>query len=85
MERSNWERAVAYAAVAIVAVASWAVAQTTIDAHRAKLPIVAYIDCLNKFATIEWPEQPGRLEGSLSPNPSGSEVCKDLASRETYD
>ena len=71
--------------MAVVAVASWAVAQTAIDLNRAKLPIVAYIDCLEKSATIEWPEQPGRIDSVLSPNPSGSAVCKELSSRQKAD
>ena len=85
MKDSIWARAAAYAAVAVIAVGSWAIAQTIVDEHKVKLPIVAYIDCLERFATIEWPEQPGRLDSALSPNPSGSEVCKELASRETVD
>ena len=85
MTESVWTRAAAYAAVAIVAVASWAVAQINVDQARATLPVVAYIDCLEQFATIEWPEQPGRLDGEPSPNPSASEVCKDLNSRQTAD
>ena len=85
MNESIWIRAAAYSAVAIIAVASWAVAQSTVDRTRAKLPIIAYMDCLEKFATIEWPEQPGTLDSVLSPNPSGGDVCKELASRKTTD
>ncbi len=85
MNESIWARAAAYSAVAIIAVASWAVAQSTVDRARAELPIIAYIDCLEKFATIKWPEQSGRLDSVLSPNPSGGEVCKELTNRQTAD
>jgi len=85
MNESIWARSAAYSAVAIIAVASWAVAQSTVDRVRAELPIMAYIDCLEKFATIEWPAQSGGLDSVLSPNPSGGDVCKELASRQTAD
>jgi hypothetical protein len=85
MTESIWVRAAGYSAVAVVAAASWAVAQTIVDSNRAKLPIAAYIDCLEKFATIEWPASPDRLDSVLSPNPSGSAVCKELSSRRKAD
>ncbi len=84
MTDSIWARAAAYSAIAIVAAASWAVAQTTVDTHRATLPLFAYIDCLQKFETSEWTEPSGGIDGP-STQPSGSAVCKDLASRETVD
>lgn len=77
-------RSVAYSVVAIIAIGSWAIAQRNVDAHRAKLPIIAYIDCLQKFGSIEWPQPSGNLDGPPR-NPSGSEVCKNLSNRETVD
>lgn len=84
MNESIWARAAAYSAIAIIAFASWGTAQTIVDAKRAKLPIIAYIDCLQKFGTIEWQETPGRIDGP-SRKPSGSEVCKELSSRQKVD
>jgi hypothetical protein len=80
MTDSHWTRAAAYSTVVAVAAIGYVLAQTTIDASRAKLPIIAYIDCLQKFETIIWPSSPDR-EGGLSITPSGSAVCKDLSDR----
>ena len=38
----------------ILAAAGYYMAQTGIDRHRSRLPIVAYIDCLERARNIDW-------------------------------
>lgn len=78
MSDSYWKSAVAYAGDIAVAALGYTLAQTTIDAGRARLPITAYIDCLQKFEMMDWPAS---ADGTLGLNvrSSGSAVCKDLA------
>lgn len=73
-----WQRVIGYAAIVVVAAASYYVAQTSINAHKASLPVLEYLDCLNKVGSYDWSKFPGE-------KPSTSEVCKDLTSRETVD
>ncbi len=80
MSDSHWMQAAVYAVVVAVSAVGYMLAQTAIDASRAKLPIMAYIDCLHKFETIVWPASAGEDLG-LTVRPSGSEVCKDLSER----
>ena len=80
MPDSYWKRAVAYDWVVAVAVIGYTLAHSTIDAGRARLTVMAYIDCLRKFETIDWPASTDGELG-LSVRPSGSAVCKDLAQR----
>jgi len=76
MSESIWGRAIAYVAVIAVAGGTYYVAQTGIDSHRATLPIKEYLDCVQKLSSYHWPSDSGS-------KPSSSEVCKDLASRQT--
>ena len=73
----TWQRAVMYGGLVVVAAASYYVAQTSIDAHRASLPVQEYLDCLGKLGSYDW--------GNVEPHPSASDVCKDLTSRKTVD
>ncbi len=80
MSDSYWKSAVAYAGDIAVAALGYTLAQTSIDAGRARLPITAYIDCLQKFEMMDWPASTDG-EFGLNVPLSGSAVCKDLAQR----
>lgn len=70
-----WGRAIAYAAVIVIAGGTYYVAQTGVDAHRAALPVKQYLDCIQKVSNFDWSQFPGE-------KPSSSEVCEDLTSRQ---
>ena len=74
MANQQWQSAIAYAAVAVVLGLTYFTAQRAVDAHRAVLPIQAYLECLEKMATFDWSRVP-------APKPSASEVCQNLSSR----
>lgn len=71
-------KVISYAIAAAVLIAFAAVmyvwSQRAVDANRGALAIEQYFDCLRKMATYDWSKFPGE-------KPSGSEVCKELASR----
>ncbi len=73
-----WQRTIAYAAVVVVAAFSYYLAQTSINAHEASLPVQQYLDCLNKVGNYDW-------SGVPEPRPSTSAVCENLTSREKVD
>jgi hypothetical protein len=76
MSESTWGKATAYVVVIALAGVTYYIAQTSIDSHRATLPVKAYLDCLQKFSSFDW-------NSASVPKPSSGEVCKDLTSRQT--
>ncbi len=72
--REAIQRTAAYSAAIAVAALGYYFAQSRVNAHRAELPVIVYLDCLQKVGTINWEQIPG-------PKPSSSEICKDLADR----
>jgi hypothetical protein len=70
----QWTRTTAYAALVVVTGVTYYLAQTAIDKNRAELPVLQYLDCVQKIATYDWSKFPGE-------KPSSSEVCKELTSR----
>ena len=64
------------AAAVLIAVAGFVYvwSQRAVDMNRGSLAIQQYIECRVRMATYDWSKFPGE-------KPSGSEVCKELASR----
>lgn len=68
------DRAAGYIAVSvatILAASGYYMAQTGIDRDRSRLPILAYIDCLERASNIDW-----RKYGMGEDHPSASEICE---------
>lgn len=74
MSNSYWKHASAYAAVVTVAAVGFALAQTTINSRAARLPVIVYIECLERFSAYNWSKFSGE-------KPSASETCKALSRR----
>ncbi len=68
----EWPRTIARAVLVIVAGATWIGVQTSIANTRARLPVVQYLECVQKVSNYDW----SRVSGE---KPSASEVCENLA------
>jgi hypothetical protein len=66
---------VAVAVLIAFASGAYVWARSAVDANRGVLAFKEYFECLTKVATFDWSKFPGQ-------KPSGSEVCKELASRQ---
>ncbi len=75
MSDSYWKRASAYAAVVAVAAVGYTLAQITINSRTAKLPIIVYFECLERFNTYDWSKFPGEP-------PPASDTCEALSERQ---
>ena len=78
MSENPWHRAASYSMAVAVAAVSYFFAQTAIDSRRATLPLIEYINCLDKLQNYDW----SRFQGE---EPPVSDTCKTLASREPTD
>lgn len=74
-ENGSWRRAAVNVALIVAAGITYYFAQTSINAHAAKLPILSYFDCLNKVATFDWSKV------GVTTHPSGGEICGELGAR----
>lgn len=74
-DNGSWRRGAMNGALIALAALSYYVAQTSINARAAKLPVLAYLDCLNKAAAIDWSKY------GVPTHPSGSEICGELTHR----
>lgn len=75
MPERVWQRAAGYAFVVAVAALSYYFAQTAIDSRRVALPVIEYINCLNKLQNHDW-------SGFQGAKPPIGETCTALAGRE---
>lgn len=68
-------RIVWYGVLIILAAFSYYLAQTGILRYTVKLPIAAYLDCLEKAARIDWTRY------GVKDGPDAEDICEHLAPR----
>ncbi len=73
-DNSFWMRSAVQAVLIAVAAVSYYLAQTAINKRATELPVLTYLNCLNKAGTINWDKY-----GNPATHPSASEICGELS------